>query len=767
MNQFTSKVLLGLCIFSILGITASPTLLFSQSKADSILQLIKTEESDSLLIKHYGALIKTKTKKELTEIEDLFNVASQIATKNSDPKPAYSLQFLTAEHLYSIGLLDKSIDLYNSIREASTGTTHNRYALRSQIAIIDILSKQSNHAEAKDEAFALIKSAKDDEFVSKAYESLARICLKTGELDLAQAYIDTCIQTAQEISLGDELSNAFLIKGKVHRAQGNYDSTSHYYHKAYDLSKDKGTDKEIATILNNLGNASQLAGNYDKAIEYYVKSLTIKETLNDLRGLCIGYHNIGTIQNDMKEYEASKENFEKSMDIAIEIQDKPLEIHNLLRLGHVEESLGNFDKAIELNKKARKKSEAHSFTKGLVSSIYNLGVIHMNKGDHYQSYEYLVDVLGRVKKIGSKPYEAATLSAIAKNYTLELKHKKENIELAKDPSFLSPKDVQAYLKRANTLADEMNSTENKIDVLEALSMFHQETGNYKEASSALRAFMTLKDSIYQKDRSDAIASWETKYNVAKKNQEIAELDLAKNIAIFKSNRNRTLFIGSILFFIGLIGFLLTYLRQRNARMELKRKEEFRSKLSSDLHDDVGSILTGLSMQTELLQMQSDPSIKDQFEKINEMSRSAMSRMRDTVWAIDANKDSVRDLVDRMLDFNEDTIAPTGKNVVFTSNLTSSEESIKPDIRQALYLVYKEAITNAMKYGTTDKIQVDLRREGKALKLSIKNDTDITKDQMKTSGLGMRSMAKRMEKINGTFSYTTDDGFTVLASVQTD
>jgi len=102
-----------------------------------------------------------------------------------------------------------------------------------------------------------------------------------------------------------------------------------------------------------------------------------------------------------------------------------------------------------------------------------------------------------------------------------------------------------------------------------------------------------------------------------------------------------------LLLLGLLGFLLVGISQYHANQELK-VERLRTKLSSDLHDEVSGLLAGIAMQTDLIQMLTkEEENKERLKKIGETSRSAMSKMGDVIWSVDARKDKFEDLLLRM------------------------------------------------------------------------------------------------------------------------
>jgi len=192
--------------------------------------------------------------------------------------------------------------------------------------------------------------------------------------------------------------------------------------------------------------------------------------------------------------------------------------------------------------------------------------------------------------------------------------------------------------------------------------------------------------------------------------------------------------------------------------QITRYQVLRTKISSDLHDDVGTLLSSLAMQSDVLGLDAPPEKIDKFEKFSSLSREAMDRMRDTVWAIDSNKDNLVSLVDRMNDYISDMYDDHRIDVNFEPNKSKLNAKIAPDIRQNVYLIFKEAINNAMKYSDGDRVDVLLDISTKEILLSIKDNG--SKVKMKSSGLGIQNMQMRAKKIKGKMDILTEDGFEV-------
>lgn len=195
-------------------------------------------------------------------------------------------------------------------------------------------------------------------------------------------------------------------------------------------------------------------------------------------------------------------------------------------------------------------------------------------------------------------------------------------------------------------------------------------------------------------------------------------------------------------------------------------ERMRVKISSDLHDDVGTILSGLAMQSEILELNAEEKNKPKLKRISELSRTAMSHMRDTVWAIDARKDKLENLLDRMREHAEETLTP--KDIAFDLQIDqlALTKNMPAHIRQNLYLIYKEALTNIAKHSNANKVAVKLQKFGSnGLEMSIHDNGEVKQKDYKTTGLGLSNMRMRAEQIGAAFHIDTSNGFLIVVQIQ--
>lgn len=223
--------------------------------------------------------------------------------------------------------------------------------------------------------------------------------------------------------------------------------------------------------------------------------------------------------------------------------------------------------------------------------------------------------------------------------------------------------------------------------------------------------------------------------------------------------------------IGIVAYItIQYFRRKGFLAQILAEEERRSaaierlrvKISSDLHDDVGSILTGLAMQTEILQQGATEDRSQKLQRLGQLSRDAMSRMRDAVWAMDTRKDKWESLQDRMREFAEETLGEKGIDYQIKFENINFQNQLPSEIRQNLYLIFKEAITNVVKHAQASKVNIFLKNVGAAFEMKIKdNGIGRKQNDFQSAGLGLSNMQLRAEQIQANLEFLQKDGFGIL------
>lgn len=217
----------------------------------------------------------------------------------------------------------------------------------------------------------------------------------------------------------------------------------------------------------------------------------------------------------------------------------------------------------------------------------------------------------------------------------------------------------------------------------------------------------------------------------------------------------------VLLITGLIALYFRYIYNQKLKQQ-EKINQLRNNISNDLHDDVGSILTGMAMQSEVIAIGKKGEEQQSLMDIATMSREATERMRDIVWAMDSSKDKFQNLIDRMQDVALSTLAPLSIKFNFEIGTIDLSEFIAPNKRKEIHLIFKEALTNITKHSNASFVKISFHRIKDKIELVIADNGTVIQLQ-KSDGVGLGNMKRRARTIGGILSYENVDGFVVRLS----
>ncbi len=196
-----------------------------------------------------------------------------------------------------------------------------------------------------------------------------------------------------------------------------------------------------------------------------------------------------------------------------------------------------------------------------------------------------------------------------------------------------------------------------------------------------------------------------------------------------------------------------------AQMELRRAredrlrelEQVRRRIAADLHDDIGSNLTRISLISEVARRKidgSEPLIKDQLNNIGKLSRELIDSMSEIVWAINPHKDHFSDLSQRMRHFASDVL--TARQIHFQFRSVESDQDIKvgANVRREFFLIFKEAINNIARHAQCSEVEIELDVKDNRLILSLKDNGKGFDSAKEGLGHGLVSMRERTTGLGG-------------------
>jgi ligand-binding sensor domain-containing protein/two-component sensor histidine kinase len=236
-----------------------------------------------------------------------------------------------------------------------------------------------------------------------------------------------------------------------------------------------------------------------------------------------------------------------------------------------------------------------------------------------------------------------------------------------------------------------------------------------------------------------------------------------NFTILRPVWQRWWFMGLGLLAIG--GVAIAAHRSRVGRaVELAN---VRTRIATDLHDDVGSNLTAIAILTEVARREIPAGLagaEAPLSSIARISRESLADMSDIVWAINPRHDHLGDLVRRMRRTSEELCATRGVALAFDAPADPGPE-IGADLRRDLFLIFKEAMHNAVRHAGCRTIAVTLQAKRHALSLEVRDDGSGFVPERAVDGEGLAAMRLRAARCGGTCHISSSPGSGTLVRVR--
>lgn len=206
----------------------------------------------------------------------------------------------------------------------------------------------------------------------------------------------------------------------------------------------------------------------------------------------------------------------------------------------------------------------------------------------------------------------------------------------------------------------------------------------------------------------------------------------------------------------LVCLLLAALHRMRVR-RLEQLEGIRIGIASDLHDELSGELSAIALSAAMARRQGyleEPELR-RLKEIETTSRDVITGLRDLVWAINPEHDSLSATVARMRTVAGQLLEDLDWS--FEEDWTSADGVVAMTARRDLYLVLKEALTNIARHARARRVEIRLRRSESRLLLEVTDDGIGFEPAARASGSGLASMRRRAARAGGDLVVETAPG----------
>lgn len=492
----------------------------------------------------------------------------------------------------------------------------------------------------------------------------------------------------------------------------------------------------------------------DKAVAYYLKGLRIAEKQKDKYHTGIMLNNLGLLKYENKQFEEARKDLLRGLRLATEEKEYRLlsNLHNNLGLVYRElkdykSSITHFHGTVDMTRKL-------GFPFGIGAAYINLGNCYMLDKQYEKAEAYADSAI--VIFSGFEELEYLGVAYLLKGAINT--HQKQLTEAQRCVD-----SVLAFHGRKPSLTNLINSYDLRADI-------SKESGDYKKALEYRTRFHEMNDSVEDITNKDKLADLQVMYGKERAESQLSE-ERTKNKLLDKTRElENTRWIVVLLTSIGVFVLLLAfvyvrYVRKSRSQQRLFSKlliaqvDEERSRISKDLHDNIGQLLSVIKSKINMFNTGLLPEIKGLEKEVGEVidqTRVISHELHPSMLEKLGLERSLKSMADQ-------TGLSTG--IICNLEIDTLNERFPIAIETQLYRISQECINNTIKHSQASALKIALyRKEGSWLFEYRDNGRGISGSASR-EGLGMMTIRERVDRIGGKLSLSSEPGKGVQLTVR--
>ncbi len=191
--------------------------------------------------------------------------------------------------------------------------------------------------------------------------------------------------------------------------------------------------------------------------------------------------------------------------------------------------------------------------------------------------------------------------------------------------------------------------------------------------------------------------------------------------------------------------------------KLLQIERLRLRIASDLHDDIGSSLSGIALTNEMIRKKQTIGKRErqQLFEASQSARATADALKDIVWVINPEHEKMSDLTLRLKDDASRILV----GMEHTIQCDTDEKTAKLDLefRRNVILIHKEALNNIVKHARANRVETSVRIQNNSFLLSIEDNGGGFDEASVQLGNGLNNLRRRAKEIGGTITIASTPG----------
>ncbi|MDO7845915.1 histidine kinase [Hymenobacter sp. M29] len=580
--------------------------------------------------------------------------------------------------------------------------------------------------------------------------------LRVNAADTSLLLTRQALRLARQLRFERGLLEALFNLSYYQRAHSQYDSAIYYARLALPLAARTGNRYTQTRVYYNLARIYQEQGNYAAALGPSLDGLALARTMGNPRVLLFQLVLAARIELALGEYATARAYVDEARPLAPAA-------HDLVSTGYLHQVAGDLSRQQQQWRAARDHygqalaGYAVVFNKpGLLDMQLSMAEMTEFLGEYLAVRQAGQALLRQAHAAGRPEQEARAALLLARAW----------LPARADSAC-------AYAARALAVARPSHLRPQARDAAQVLAQAHDRLGQGHAAYQYQALAGAYADSIGGEDNRRRLAAVQARAARSRTQMELnvvrqRERLLRQQQELERLQTQRQLAgIGALVLAVLLgAGGLFWRYRRRTARRHAAHDAALRTQLAADLHDDVGALLTQISLQSDLLREAPAPpeATLARLNRLSDTSRRAARQMADVVWGLHQSSAELPEVLAHMRDHAHEVLAAAHLAVDFA--VSPAAAALHPGVAvcQSLYLIYKEALHNVVKHaeGAT-RVTVRLSEQAGQLCLSVRDDAPGPAATARPGGHGLANMRQRAEAVGGALHFVAEaSGFGVVA-----
>lgn len=595
------------------------------------------------------------------------------------------------------------------------------------------------------EAIRIAEKYVDGPWLGGSYAKIALLLSSAAKNDSARLYMDKAAQVLKRYPKHKGLLRTYYnALGLFNKNIGNYEEALKTYEESSALGESVMGKEEIAGNYLNMANIYKKLGQPSLAQKNYFNALKIFDELKSETGIAFCYNGLGVQFYAQKNYSKAEYYLKKSLEIKKRLGNKKAISNGLNGLAVLYMDLKKYPEALKNINGSIALSEEFNMKDHLCEALINKGMICSLQNNMKEAQECFAKAKALAEELQSAGYLAKINVESALIYQAQSKN---------DEALASLLAGIEQAKQVKNLEYQQNGHRHLADL-------YYNNGEFKKAFDEYEMFHTLFDSLESYTVEMQLNDMEARYETRKKETEISLLKKAQQLQHAEIRQKNT-FQTAILVVLALVIIIsvlfFSWYKSINRTKRQLEIERVRNHIAQDLHDDIGSTLSSINIISKMASRNPvNENTSSNFAQIEDHSGKMLSTMADIIWSIHPGNDTLDEIVLHMKEFAAEILEPL--NIDYHFQETGKMKNVKIDvtIRKNLFLIFKEALNNAMKYSNCTEIKIDLTLTPARLAMDIMDNGDGFNFNHIKPGNGLNNMKERTALMGGQFNIKTSE-----------